>query len=302
MIKNKGSFLMFILCIIFILGLTGCGDNNKTANEDMKLKLIQEIDYLDTKIVSILNSLNNISLQEYTITSEEISLEKKSDTSNSGGQSNSEKSSSQNGQSGNQQSNSQTQSENGNNINITQMKSQNILEIDENNIEWQIIKNEIETINEAWTVIILDLSSLNVDTNNILNFSSILDESILSIKNEDKQTSLRNLAKLYSIIPNLEKGVGAETSIQNIKQVKSNIINAYTVIEQEEWTEVENNITKAEENLKNVINDMKYIQNKEYKVNKTYVLLKELQNSLSYRDKKLFYVKYKNLMESINSL
>ena len=167
--KNKVIFLSFILCVVCIVTLTGC--EYKTANENIKSKVLQEIDYLDTKIVSILNSLNNISLQGYTITSEEISLEKKSDTSNSGGQSNSEKSSSQNGQSGNQQSNSQTQSENGNNINITQMKSQNILEIDENNIDWQIIKNEIETINEAWTVIILDLSSLNLDkkVENILN-------------------------------------------------------------------------------------------------------------------------------------
>lgn len=298
--KNKVIFLSFILCVLCIFTLTGCEE--KTTNEDIKSKVVQEIDYLDTKIVSLLNSLNNISLQEYTITSEEVSLENKSDTSNSGGQSNSEKSSLQNEQAGNQQTNSQNQSENENNINITQMKSQNILEIDENNVDWQKVKNEIETINEAWTVIILDLSSLNIYTNSILNFSSILDESILSIKNEDKQTSLQNLARLYSIIPNLEKGVETETAIQNIKQVKSNIINAYAVIEQEEWTEVENNIAKAEENFKNVTNDMKYIQNKEYKVNKTYVLLKELQNSLSYRDKKLFYVKYKNLMESINSL
>ena len=47
---------------------------------------------------------------------------------------------------------------------------------------------------------------------------------------------------------------------------------------------------------------MEYMKDKEYKVNKTYVLIKELQNSLGYKDKKMFYIKYKNLMESINTL
>ena len=40
----------------------------------------------------------------------------------------------------------------------------------------------------------------------------------------------------------------------------------------------------------------------EYKVNKTYILVKELQNSLNLQDKEVFYMKYKNLLESINTL
>ena len=50
------------------------------------------------------------------------------------------------------------------------------------------------------------------------------------------------------------------------------------------------------------MNDIEYLKNKEYKVNKTYILIKELQNSISYKDKKLFYLKYRNLIESLNNL
>ena len=61
-------------------------------------------------------------------------------------------------------------------------------------------------------------------------------------------------------------------------------------------------MTDAEKTFRNITNDMEYIKGKEYKVNRCYVLIKELQNSLSYKDKKLFLIKYKNLMESINVL
>ena len=121
----------------------------------------------------------------------------------------------------------------------------------------------------------------------------------LSIKDENKVDSLKNAADLYAIIPKLEKAISNE---DNIKQVKSYIINAYALVEQENWGEVEKNIIEAENIFKNITSNIEYMKNKEYKVNKTYVLIKELQNSLQYKDKKIFYIKYKDLLENINTL
>ena len=307
--KNKTVFLFLFICTILILVLTGCG--NETTNEDRKSKIIQELDYLDTKIVSILNKLNNISLENYTITSEEISLGEESSngqsSTSSGGGNSSGGSSSQGGESSGEQKEASSQSRvssetEKSNVTTTKMEPKTVLDLDENIIDWKTIKSEIEVINEAWAVVILDLSSFNINNDDILNFSSTLDDSILSIKDENKQSALTNLAKLYSVIPSIEKGIGTSSSRQNIKQVKSYIINAYSLVEQDDWTEIETNMFEAERVFKNITNDMEYIKDKEYKVNRSYVLIKELQNSLSYRDKKLFLVKYKNLMESVNVL
>lgn len=307
--KNKAIILFLFLCTIFTVALTGC--NSKTTNEDTKSKIIQEIDYLDTKIVSILNKLNNISLENYTITSEEISLGEESSnggsTTSSGGGNSSGGSSSQGGETGGEQKESTSQSQSGtetekSKVTTTKMEPKTVLDLDENNIDWKTIKSEIEIINETWAVVILDLSSFNINNEDILNFSSTLDDSILSIKDENKQSALTNLAKLYSVIPSIEKGIGTFSSRQNIKQVKSYIINAYSLVEQDDWAAIETNMSEAERVFRNITNDMEYIKEKEYKVNRSYVLIKELQNSLSYRDKKLFFVKYKNLMESVNVL
>ena len=61
-------------------------------------------------------------------------------------------------------------------------------------------------------------------------------------------------------------------------------------------------IKKAEEAFNNVMTDVNFINEKNYNVNKTYVSLKELQNSISLNDPDVFYIKYKTFMEEINLL
>lgn len=305
--KNKIIFPVLVILSIIVITLSGC--NNNTGNEDMKSKIARELDYLDTQIISILNDLNNISLQNYTVTPEEITLgeDGSSGGSSSGGSSSQSGGSSEGSAEASEQKQSTSQSQSASDtkeskITIMKMEPENVLSSDENDIDWNSIKNNIQTINESWGVVILDLSNMNVDNNDILNFSSTLDECILSIKDEKKVDTLTNIAKLYSFIPKFERGISAEKSTQNIKQVKSYIINAYSLVEKDEWTAIGTNITECEKTFKDITNDMEYMKDKEYKVNRTYILIKELQNSLTYKDKKLFYVKYKNVMESINTL
>lgn len=305
--KNKIIFPILIALTILVITLSGCSNNKE--NEDMKSKIERELDYLDTQIISILNDLNNISLQNYTVTPEEITLgeDGSSGGSSSGGSSSQSGGSSEGSAQGSEQKQSSSQSQSASDtkeskITIMKMEPENVLSSDENDVDWNSIKNNIQTINESWGVVILDLSNMNVDNNDILNFSSTLDDCILSIKDEKKTDTLTNIAKLYSFIPKFERGISAENSTQNIKQVKSYIINAYSLVEKDDWTAIGNNISECEKTFKNITNDMEYMKDKEYKVNKTYVLIKELQNSLTYKDKKLFYVKYKNVMESINTL
>ena len=302
--KNIVGFSFFIL-IIIMLFLTGCG--SKTTSEDTKSKIAQELEYLDSQIVSLANKLNNISMQNYAISSEEVNLGEENSSGTSTSQSGNEASGGSDSSGGGEQKQSSSQSGSNeesqkSNITTTQMEPKTVLDSDENQIDWKSIKSQIETINEAWGVVVLDLSSLNVDSNNILGFSSTLDQSILSIENENKSDTLTNIANLYSYIPRFEENISANQSTQNIKQVKSNIIKAYSLLEQEDWTGVETNMSECENTFKNLLNDIEYIQDKEYKVNRTYILIKELQNSLVYKDKKLFLVKYKNLMESVNTL
>ena len=283
--KNIKIFLVLSIICILIFFLTGC--NNNKYEEDVSEKVIQELDYLDTQISDILINLNNMSFRNYTLTSEEIQMGKESleDEQKESKSMENENSESQN-----------------TNVTITQMKPQGILQINENEIDWEMIKAKTETLNEVWGVVVLDLTSVSIDNNDILGFSNTINSLILSVKDEDKKEALRLLAKLYSFIPKFENGVAKSKGTKKLKEIKSYLVNAYSLVEDEDWEQIETNINQADEVYKNIINDLEYIKNKEYKINKIYVLIKELQNSLVYKDKKLFYIKYKNLMENLDTL
>ena len=64
---------LFIILILFVLlvVLTGCGeDDSNILNQKVKEELL----YLDLEIVSLINSLNNITIENYKISTQEISL------------------------------------------------------------------------------------------------------------------------------------------------------------------------------------------------------------------------------------
>ena len=125
---RKISFSFFMLCIFFSLTLTGC--SNETTTEDTKSKVSQELEYLDGKILTIANKLNNITLQNYTISSEEVLLGEES----SGAGQSSEQGNSSGGGNDSQQKQSTSQSggeqSKESNITTTQIEPKSILSID----------------------------------------------------------------------------------------------------------------------------------------------------------------------------
>ena len=86
----------------------------------------------------------------------------------------------------------------------------------------------------------------------------------------------------------------------NLYKVKSNLFNAYSIIGQNNPNEVKNYLQASEEAMVSMMNN---IQNqKTYNLNKSYILLKDLQTTVDKNDANIFYLKYKNLSEELNSL
>lgn len=291
--------IIFLIYILFLF--TGCS-NDKEG--ELKSKVISELDYMDITIVEMLNKLNNISFEKYSIISQKVELddegqqsqdgEKSGESSESGGKSSS-------GESGGEEEKGQ-EGKKENSINATTMASEVELSKDRNNVDWNTIKSEIETLNESWTVTILDLYTLNVKNDFILDFSDKLNASMLAIKNEDKKQSLTALADLYSSIPEFLREIDADKNKQKIRQTQSYVINAYILADDIENTKISENITQAITTYSEVMSDIDYTKDKTQKTNKVYILLNEVSNSLTEKDADIFYIKYKNFMKEIEAI
>lgn len=304
LLRNSKKIIITIILILIIFNLAGCGNKNK--NEKLQKKVATELEYVNVKIIDLLNALNNLSFENYTISTEKVKLDDNTDKKENEQGSDSKSKMGEEGSGsqaqGETQSNSQTQ-ENGSQdlINTTEMITDATLMKDKNNINWDLIKPEIELLNESWNVIVLDLYTLNVKNDVILDFSNKLNKCIVAIKNEDKAQSLKTLANLYSSIPVFLKEIKDDENTQKIRQTQSYVINAYSLAEDMGNTEIRNNITKAIETYSEIMSDVNYTKDHSYKVNKIYVLLNELLNSLDEKDSDVFYIKYKVFMEAVNN-
>ena len=259
---------------------------------------------MSVSLISILNKLNNISFENYYVTTEEVS--KDSDPSSEQGSNSMQSSAEMNDEDKSKNSNQNVTGGDGgqqdNKISVSTIKSKRVLSEDRTNIDWTTIKNDIESFYLTWNSIIIDLYKLGVNNQDILNFSSKLDETVINIKNENKVDSLRLLSELYSIIPTFMNSYVSDQTDINIQLARSYVINAYALVEKNDWNSINDQIKKAEEAFNNVMTDVNFINEKNYNVNKTYVSLKELQNSISLNDPDVFYIKYKTFMEEINLL
>ncbi len=315
------KILIIISCLILLVGCS-----NKSEETVSKEKISSEIEYFSLKISDMLNNLNNISLQNYELTSQKITMSKesqgKSEEGGSSQASSSQSGSSQSGESqssggsqsgGSQGSDSQSGSSSGGGegessggeeqtITITEMQNNSILSKDIENVDWNTLKKDIEDINTSWSIATIDLYNAKVSNDDIVEFSNSIDQTVIGIKNEDKAVTLTNLANLYAFIPQFLESVSSEKYLINLEKTKYNIFTAYSAVSIDDWDAVTTSLTNAENAFLNIVNDTEYSKDKEYKINKTYMLIKELQNSVAYADKELFFLKYINLIENMNTL
>lgn len=298
-LKNFKKITMLIILIFIILFLTGCSDNN---NEDLKTKVISEMDYMNTKIINILNKLNNISFESYSILSEQVELSSEEEKSKTGEQSSQSSSSSGGQSSGGSGENQSSGGESRNTINSTTMVADTDLNKNRDDIDWNEIRKEIEELEESWAIIVLDLYSLNVKNDTILTCSDNINTVMVAIKSENKQESLASLAELYSSIPQFLQEIEADKNMQKIRQTQSYVINAYVLANDMNNSEINTNITQGLTTYSEVMSDIDYTKDKTEKTNKVYVLLNELANSLTEKDSDVFYIKYKNFMKEIESI
>lgn len=296
---KRTIFIIFLIITVFIL--TGCNDAKKDNNyEDKKEKIIEEMRYLDTRVMDLLNSLNNITLENYTVSSKEITTTTQSTQDSEQKNEGKSETSTTNSQGSSSSSSSADNSSKDEKTTISEMKKKDVILVNTNDVDWDNIKNQIELVNSFWTIIAIDLYSLNINNDDVTGFNKVLDKTILSIKAENKKETLINLAEMYSYITKYLKAISAENSIQNIYQTKENIINAYVLVEQGDWDNITTHVDNARNSFNNIMSDIEYVDKNKYKVDKTYILINDLMTSLANKDDTMFYMKYKNVIQALN--
>lgn len=302
--KLKITAYIVLITIVVVIGTTIFVKANENGEKSQREKALTELKYLDSKLEDIFNEMNNITMRNYKVYTSNIEANKKESSNTS-----SESSSSSD--SGNSKSSTQTTSneqEEGNQSNEDEKNLKNYTMQQEgvltntNAIDWNKVKNEIELIYTSIPTITLDLYGLNINQDEILNFNRQYDNLTVLVKNQNKEETLRELAKTYQYIPKFAEKVTDDTVYKAVLNTKSNIFLAYSKLDSKNWDEISSDIKNAINIFSQLLTGNVVNANNQTTINKVYVMLNELQNATNVKDEAVFLIKYKNLLEEINNM
>ncbi len=313
--KFKIISYIILLIVLVILALTVYTSATQSNEEDEKGKATSEIKYLDSKLVDLFNTMNNIETRNYKIYTTQIKESDAKENTSSGESSSKDSnastdtntsanadsasgSDSSDSSTGNASNNTSTQNSGDN----YEMKESGILTSDRSEIDWTLCKNELELIYTSISTITLDLYGLNIAQDDILNFNKEVDNLTVSVEAEDKQATLDNLVKIYEYIPKFAKNIVNDTLYKTILETKWNVFKAYAKLDSKNWEQINTDMTDAINVYTPLLTNVEIESNKQASVNKGYVMLNELKNAANIQNESVFLIKYKNLLEEINNM
>ena len=290
-----------LIAIIIILGFIIYSNANKNNENNQQEKVLSEIKYIESKLVQLFNEMNKIESRNYTISIGEISKDSSSSQnsveSNSGG--------SEGGTSSGEESDSTDNSNSS--LNSDQDNKKFELQLsgvltNKEDINWDYIKGEIENIYTSLATITIDFYQIGTTQENVIKFNQQLDKLSIAIKEENKELVLGELSNLYTNLSNITQNINGNELYKKVIKIKDNIFKAYSKLDTGNWEEIANDISNAITLYSELLTNTTENNEKQYEINKGYILINEMQNAVNLQDVSIFLIKYKNLLEELNSI
>ena len=321
---GKIAYVMLIL-IIFVCGfciykVSAKNDSQQEINE----KTFEEIKYLENELQNLFNEINNIKFENYTISATNIEENEQSEES-SNESSGSSKEKQTEGGTGENSSEKQTEGSTGGNSSGNtseneqekttnkqyQLKEEGILTKNQD-INWSQIKNDVEKIYTVLYSTTIDLYQVVENKDEITNFNKEYDNLTKAVKEEDKKETLKRLSAVYEFLPKFVENCAGQEKDKVVIKTKNYIFKAYSILEEEQWQNILDNINSAQQEFMKIASN---VNNKEkqdeiilkqngnkYNIDKSYIMINELKNAVELKDKQIFLIKYKNLLEELENV
>ena len=296
--KFKKLGYLIIIIVLVVLGLTiYVNATNKESPEGDKI--LAEIKYIENTISDLMNSLNKIETRNYNISIEKPS--KETENKISGGSSSDSKSqnsgSSSSGGDASQSADSTDSSDNQDNKQY-ELNLEGIL-TNSDEIDWKEIKLEVENLYLTIPTFTMDLYQYDINNEDILNFNKELDTLTTIVASENKKETMKQLSNMYNKLSDFLQVISIDNLYKTKIKAKANILSAYSKLEDDDWEGMQKDIKNAIDIYSNLLADTSISANKQNNINKIYIMLNELQNAISIKDKSVFLIKYRNIIEEM---
>ena len=299
--KFKNIAYILLVFIIIILGFVIYSNANKDDKNEENEKIVSEIKYVESKLVNLFNEMNKIESRNYNIAVGEVSKEVTQQSSTESSSSSGSGGGSSGSSSGEESSSGENTTNDKQDNKKFELQSNGILTSKED-IDWDFVKTEIENLYTSIATMTMDLYNEQINQDNILAFNQQLDNLVTVVKNENKEETLMELSSLYNLLSLITQELPNQELYKVLVETKNNIFKGYSKLDSGNWNDISNNINDAISSYSKLLTDTNIGQENQYSINKSYILLNEMQNAVNIQDVSVFLIKYKNLLEELNSM
>lgn len=169
-------------------------------------------------------------------------------------------------------------------------------------INWSQANTEVSSLYTAWNGMIIDFTNLRIENVYLTDFGRQLDNISIAIQRKNANVTVQEITNLYGFLPRFANGYQGDTVLKNNIYTKYYLLKAYSLLQTENWNLINENINQAINCFYQNVNRLENENGQEYNINKTYISLNELKNSIEKKDKELFNTKFQMVMEQIDSI
>ena len=169
--------------------------------------------------------------------------------------------------------------------------------------DWTELAYLLENIYSTWPTISMDLKEKGISSEMIEGFSVSMNGAIQSLKNQDKNNTLINLYNMYINLPRYITAVSNDVNKINLYNTKANVLNAYVLVATtDKWNDITNSIADAKNSFNTILTSNNYNKNEKMSLQKTYVIMEDLERASKLNDGDIFLIGYKNLVQQLQTM
>lgn len=168
---------------------------------------------------------------------------------------------------------------------------------DDGGLDWKAVFEDEKRINNILETVVLDLTELDISNDEIIKLSSEINNLLYTTATENEVELLTRLNNLYALVPNYFSKVGASKTKVQDKELYSMVLASYSLANAGNWEEAKTTAQSAIDKYNGMMNDVEYMQENSYKLNRIYIMLNEVKNAIDTENMTLINLKFVSFIE-----
>lgn len=166
-------------------------------------------------------------------------------------------------------------------------------------INWKNVNKDAQKIGKVLDTLMLDFGEAKISNDDLNKFRTEINNLLIASGGENEQALFTSVGNLYSLLPDYFGKFSNDNNKKDIMTLKSLVLNSYINSYFLNWQDAKTNAQSAETKYKEMSDNLEYMKEYSYSLNKIYILVEEFKNAVDLEQADLAKIKYINFIEKI---